>query len=80
MLIVLLVYPPQVMLGRASEASSVEFTQKQFMQVSTACKSIVLNEWFYIIWLIRNKIIYPPWDFKLMLKNMFWRTLVFHLL
>ncbi len=44
MLIVLLVYPPQVMLGRASEASSVEFTQKQFMQVSTACKSIVLNE------------------------------------
>ncbi len=47
MLIVLLVHPPQVMLGRASEASSVEVTRKQCIRdvaVSTACKSIVLNE------------------------------------
>ncbi len=52
MLIVLLVYPAQVMLGRASEASSVEVTQKQCigdLAVSTACMSIVLNEWLYII-------------------------------
>ncbi len=38
--------PPQVILGRASEASSVEFTQKQCIRdfaVSTACKPIVLN-------------------------------------
>ncbi len=52
MLIVLLVYPPQVMLGRASEASSVELTQKQCIRdfaVSTACMSIVLNELLYII-------------------------------
>ncbi len=46
MLIVLLVYPPQVMLGKASEASAVEVTQKQCIwdvAVSTACMSIVLN-------------------------------------
>ncbi len=39
--------PPQFMLGRASEVSSVEVTQKQCiwdLAVSTACKSIVLNE------------------------------------
>ncbi len=44
--------PPQVILGRASEASSVEFTQKQCIRdfaVSTACKPIVLNELLYII-------------------------------
>ncbi len=39
--------PAQVMLGRASEASSVEVTQKQCIRdlaVSTAYKPIVLNE------------------------------------
>ncbi len=47
MLIVLIVYPPQVMLRRVSEASSVEVTRKQCIRdlaVFTACMSIVLNE------------------------------------